>query len=156
MSEGGASAPLLAIGCTVRISGLVKKPELNGKEGIVIGNDEEKGRWHIQTKVQGRGKSKALSLKTSNLTTIAGPAININDTTRKAMQCVFTWWYTRAQSSDNSIYINIIYIPPSHPLRWLYFTKNADATYALNPTQLLPTRNVDAEAGISLSIQAAR
>ena len=61
--EGGT----LTVGCTVRIFGLVKKPELNGKEGMIISNDEAKGRWHVQLVGGSDGVQGKLSLKGSNL-----------------------------------------------------------------------------------------
>ena len=84
------AASTIAVGCTVEISGLKSKPELNGTSGLVQGADTEKERWHVAVgcalmmnksgavnvvPTLGSDDSSAdvISLKADNLTVITNP-----------------------------------------------------------------------------------
>ena len=61
----------------VRVSGLKKKPELNGATGTVVAHDAAKGRYTVLVKPSGAARTQAVSLQPQNVVLPAGVCVRI-------------------------------------------------------------------------------
>lgn len=72
-AEREAGKPVPPKGAAVKITGLVAKPELNGKSGVVTGFDPETGRCNVRLETggtdveEGGGLGQVVAVKVSNL-----------------------------------------------------------------------------------------
>lgn len=73
-------------GCAVRILGLTKRPELNGRTGVCSAFNEESGRWMVVIDEEGSNVSCQVALRPSNLLRMTSASGTGEDIARLAAQ----------------------------------------------------------------------
>jgi hypothetical protein len=71
-------------GCAVRILGLTKRPELNGRTGVCSAFNEDSGRWMVVVDEEGSNDSCQVALRPSNLVPMTSATGTGRDTAQLA------------------------------------------------------------------------
>ena len=87
-------------GCAVRILGLTKAPELNGRTGVCGAFNEDSGRWMVVVDEEGSNVSRQVALRPSNLLPMTSATGTGRDTAQLAarLPAAFRSAFSAAQS----------------------------------------------------------